>query len=61
MEKLKTVGTFLFVIALIAFIVFTIVIKSTRFNECMASNSFMYCSFTQKGFLLWDTVYPLKK
>lgn len=61
MEKLKAIGTVLLCITLIAFIIFTVVVKSNRFSECMAVNSFMYCSFTQRDFLLWDTLYPFKK
>jgi len=61
MDKLKTVGTFLLLTAVVLFVIFTIVVKSNRFSECMAVNSFMYCSFTQKEFLLWDTLYPFKK
>jgi hypothetical protein len=58
MEKLKAVGTFLLLTAVLVFIVFTIVVKSNRFGECLEVNSFMYCTFTQRDFLLWDTLYP---
>lgn len=61
MKKIKAVGTVLLCIALIAFIIFTVIVKSNRFSECMAVNSFMYCSFTQRDFVLWDSIYPLSE
>ena len=61
MEKIKAVGTVLLCIAIIDFILFTVVVKSNRFSQCMAVNSFMYCSFTQRNFVLWDSIYPLSE
>lgn len=61
MEKIKAVGTVLLCITIIAFILFTVVVKSNRFSQCIAVNSFMYCSFTQRDFVLWDSIYPLSE
>lgn len=32
-----------------------------RMEDCVANNSTSYCVMTQKNFVFWDTVNPLKK